>query len=142
MIVCDACVAVPLSRIVCVTLVPFRLLSVRTRDPLTLPVEVGAKLIGKVHDAPIVSVPPDKEVFPIKGQAVAPLLVKIKLAEMLGLLPLDGIDNISGAFPSLYSVATCGLSELVAPIAVELKLKLGASARSLFNTRLLRESAI
>ena len=133
-IVCDVDVAVPPSEIVCVTLDPFILLSVTTNDPLIVPAAVGAKLIGRVHEAPAASVPADDEVLPVIGQAVPPELLKAKFVEMLGLLPLDGIENVSAVFPLFDSVNVCGLSLLVVPTTADAKLRFGASAKSNFTT--------
>jgi hypothetical protein len=127
-------VAVPLSEIVWVAFVPFRLLFVSTRVPVMLPKEVGAKLIGRVHEAPAASVPADDEVLPVIGQAVPPELLKAKFVEMLGLLPLDGIENVSAVFPLFDSVNVCGLSLLVVPTTADAKLRFGASAKSNFTT--------
>ena len=68
-------VAVPVSEIVCVALVAFRLLSVSTSEPLTVPlvVPVGAKPMGRVQLAPDASVPPDELPVVSNGQAEPPL---------------------------------------------------------------------
>ena len=125
-------VAVPLSEIVWVTLVPFRLLSVSIRDPMRLPAAVGAKLIDRVQDAPAASVPADEAVLPINGQAVPPELFKVKFVEILGLFPLDGMENANGVVPLFESVTVWGLSLLVEPTVVALKVRFGASAKSIF----------
>jgi len=122
-IVCDVDVAVPLSEIVCLTLVPFILLSVTASDPLIVPAAVGAKLIGRVQDAPVASVPTDEDVLPINGQAVPPVLFNVKFDAILGLFPLVGIGSVSAVFPLFHSVTVCGLSLLVEPTAVDAKLK-------------------
>jgi hypothetical protein len=127
-------VPVPLSEIVWITLGTFRLLSVSARDPLMLADDVGTKLIGRVQDAPAASVPADEAVLPINGQAVPSELFKVKLVEMLGLFPLDGIGNVSGALPLFDNVKVCGLSLLVVPTTADAKLRLGASAKSNFTT--------
>jgi hypothetical protein len=121
-IVCDVEVAVPPSKIVCVTLDPFMLLSVTTSDPLIVPAAVGAKLIGSVQDAPTASVPADEAVLPINGQAVPPVLFRVKFAAILGLFPLVGIGSVSAIFPLFHSDTVCGLSLLVELTAVDAKL--------------------
>ena len=97
-------VPVPLSGIVWATLLPFRVLSVTTSDPLKLPMAVGEKLMGRVHDVPSASVPGDPAPLAISGQAVPPLLFSVKLVEMLGLFPLPGTGKFSVAFPRFHSV--------------------------------------
>src|ERR1039458_10085693 len=79
-------VAVPPRAMVCVALVAFRLLSVRTSEPLTAPlvVPVGAKLMGRVQLAPDASVPAAELLVVSNGQADPPLLLSVKLAAMLG----------------------------------------------------------
>jgi hypothetical protein len=116
-------VAVPVSEIAWVALGTFRLLSVSARDPLRLPAAVGAKLIDRVQDAPTASVPADEAVLPTNGQAVPPELFKVKLDEILGLFPLDGMENANGVVPLFQMVTVCGLSLLVEPTAVVAKLK-------------------
>jgi hypothetical protein len=123
-------------------LVPLRLLSVRTSEPLRLPAAVGVKLIGSVQDASIANVPAELDVLPINGQAVDPLLFNVKLVEMLGSFPLDGTGKVSAAFPRFHRVTVCGLSLLVVPAGVEAKLRVGGSDTSTFNTRLLPVSAM
>jgi hypothetical protein len=78
-----------------------------------LPADVGTKLTGRVQDAPTANVPADEAVLPINGQAVAPVLFKLKFVEMLGFAPLDGIGKVSVAFPLFDNVTVCGLSLLV-----------------------------
>ncbi len=56
---------------------------------------------------------------------------------MLGLIPLLGIGKFSAALPTFSIVTVCGLSLLVAPGTVNAKFRLGGSARSSFNIRLL-----
>jgi len=134
-------VLVPLNEIVWVALGTFRLLSVSTSDPLMLPVDVGAKLIGRVHDVPAARDPVNEAVLPINGHAVPPALFKVKFVETLGLLPLDGIGKVSAAFPLFHSVTVCGLSPLVDPTVVVAKLKPLVLALT-FRMRWFRESAI
>jgi hypothetical protein len=99
------------------------LLSVTTNDPLIVPAAVGAKLIGRVQDAPAASVPTDEDVLPINGQAVPPVLFNVKFDAILGLFPLVGIGSVSAVFPLFHRVTVWGLSLLVEPIAVDAKLK-------------------
>jgi hypothetical protein len=75
-----ATAAVPVSEMVCVALVAFRLLSVRTSEPLTVPlvVPVGAKLMGRVQLAPDASVADDELPVVSNGQAEPPLLFNVK----------------------------------------------------------------
>ncbi len=56
---------------------------------------------------------------------------------MLGLFPLPGIGKFSTALPMFSTVTVCGLSLLVEPGAVNAKFRLGGSAKSSFNARLL-----
>jgi len=99
------------------------LLSVTTNDPLIVPAAVGAKLIGRVQDAPVASVPADEAVLPINGQAVPPVLFKVKFDAILGLFPLVGIGSVRVVFPLFHRVTVCGLSLLVEPTFVVAKLK-------------------
>jgi hypothetical protein len=100
-----------------------------------VPAAVGAKLIGRVQDAPVASVPADEDVLPINGQAVPPVLFKVKFVAILGLFPLDGIGSVSAVFPLFHSVTVCGLSLLVeltfvvaklSPLVLELTLRMRA----------------
>ena len=84
-----------------------------------------------MQDAPAASVPADEAVLPINGQAVPPVLFNVKFVDMLGLLPLDGIENVKVEFPLFQSVTVCGLSLLVEPTAVVAKARLGGSAKSI-----------
>ena len=117
-------------------MLPFRVLSVRTSEPLILPATVGAKLMGRVHDVPSASVPAELAVLLINGHAVDPLLFSVKLVAMLGLLPLDGMGKVSAAFPRFHTVTVCGL--LVEPTAVEAKLNAGGLDAFNLSTVLLR----
>src|ERR1035437_4308842 len=102
--------AVPLRAMVCVALVAFRLLSVRTSEPLMVPNVVGAKLMGRVQLAPDASVPAAELLVVSNGQADPPLLLSVKLAAMLGLFPIPGIGKVSDALPMFEIVAVCGPS--------------------------------
>jgi len=55
-------------------------------------------------------------------------LSQAKFAATLGLVPVPGSGKVSVALPMLVIVTVCGLSLLVAPIAVEAKLRAGGSA--------------
>lgn len=91
-------VPVPFSWIVCAE-VAFSALSLRASDPLRVPVVVGVKLIAREHEALAAKLPgPDAPVL-TSGQADAPPLFRLKLSEILGLLPLLGTDIDSVAFP-------------------------------------------
>jgi hypothetical protein len=61
---------------------------------------------------------------------------------MLGFSPLPGTGKFSAALPAFSTVTVCGLSLLVEPITVGAKLRIGGSAKSSFNTRLLPPSAM
>jgi len=117
------------------------LLSVTTNDPLILPAAVGAKLIGRVQDAPTARVPVDEAVLPIKGQTVPPVLFSVKFDAILGLLPFDGIGSVSAVFPLFHRATVCGLSLLVEPTAVDAKLILLVLAL-IFRMRLLLTSVV
>jgi hypothetical protein len=113
------------------------LLSVSTSEPLSVPAAVGAKLMGNWQDAPTASVPGSHELALKTGQAEVPLLLNVKFAAMLGLLPVDGIGKVNVAFPMFSTVTVCGLSVLVELTAVLAKVRLGGSAKSNFSMRLL-----
>jgi hypothetical protein len=114
---------------------------VTTNDPLIVPAAVGAKLIGSVQDAPVASVPVDEAVLPINGQAVPPVLFKVKFAAILGLFPLVGIGSDSAVFPLFHNVTVWGLSLLVEPTAVDAKLRPLVLALT-FRMRLFPSSAM
>jgi hypothetical protein len=141
LMVCDVLpVPVPLRPIVCV-LVVLSALSVNESVPLRAPAAVGVKLIDSWQDWPAASVAAEPPAL-TTGQADEPPLFNVKLAEMLGLLPLPGTGRLSAALPMFSTVTACGLSALVPPGAVGAKLKLGASDRSSFKTRLFPASAM
>jgi len=96
-------------------------LSINTSVPGILPNSVGEKLIGSVQLPFAARVPGADELLVTSGQAVAPLLSKVKFAEMLGLFPDPGIVKLRVAFPEFSSVTTCGLSGLVCPTVVGTK---------------------
>ena len=121
-------------------MVPFRLLSVSTSEPLMLPEAVGAKLMGRVQDVPRASVPWELAELDINGQAVDPTLFNVKLTAIAGLFPLDGIGRVSAALPRLNTVTVFGLSLLVEPTAVDAKLNEGGLDAFIFNTWLVLKS--
>jgi hypothetical protein len=122
--------------------VALRALSVSTSVPLKVPVTVGVKLMGNMQERPGNSFPAVGKPVLTSGHEDAPLLFRVKFAVMLGLFPVLGTGKFSAALPTFSRVTVCGLSLLVAPGAVAVKLKLGGSAKSSFNTRLLPESAM
>jgi len=132
----------PLSEIVWVAPEVFRLLSVRIREPLMLPLAVGVKLMGRVQVALAARVPAVEEELLSSGQAVLPELFRLKFAEMAGLLPVPGMGRVSAAVPIFSNVTVCGLSLLVDPGAVVAKVRLGPVAIVNFTITLLAESAI
>src|SRR5258708_6000904 len=91
-----------------------------------LPAAVGAKLMGRMQEVPCASEPTVEAVLVSSGQAVLPVLLRVKLAAMLGLLPLAGTGKFSGALPMFSSVTVFGLSLLIAPTAVAAKLSVGS----------------
>jgi hypothetical protein len=99
-----------------------------------LPETVGSKLIDNEQEAPAASVPTVEERALIIGQAVAPVLSRVKLVAMLGLLPVEGTGKLSGILPMFRSITAFGLSLLVVPTCVGTKLRLGGSAKSAFHT--------
>jgi hypothetical protein len=101
---------------------------------------MGEKLMGSWQDAPAIRVLAVEEPALTKGQAEAPLLFSVKFAAMLGSFPVEGIGKLSAALPTFSTVTVCGLSALVEPTAVVAKLRLGASAKSSFNTRIFAPS--
>jgi hypothetical protein len=101
--------------------------------PLKVSVVVGVKLTGNRHDRPGKSVPAVEEPALTRGHADAPLLLRVKLVEMLGLLPAAGTEILSAALPMFPTVTVCGLSLLVEPTTVLAKPKLGGSAKSYFS---------
>ena len=133
----NACVVVPLTSMVCTEYpgpTELRALSVRVNEPLRLPGADGVKLMGKVQEAPGASVPADVELALTRGHVPALLLSSEKFAAMLGLLPVAGTGKLRVALPMFSTVTVFGLSELVVPMPVVAKLKLGGSAKSSFET--------
>ena len=72
---------------------------------------------------------PAVELAVTSGHADSALLLRRKSAEMLGLFPLLGAGNVSGALPMFCTVTICGLSLLVEPAGVAAKLSEGGVAR-------------
>ncbi len=145
MVCCILPAPMPISRMLCAAYpgaAALSALSVNVNVPLKAPVAWGVKLIGNRQDWPATSVPAVEEPSLSCGQADAPLVFKLKFAEMLGSFPLLGTGKLSAALPAFSTVTVCGLSLLVEPGAVTAKLRLGGSAKSSFNTRLLPESAM
>ena len=96
--------AIPLSVMVCVDATAFRLVSVRTNEPLKFPSVPGSKLIGNWQEAPAASVAAADEVVDSCGQADVPVLLKTKPVAILGLFPVAGIGKVSVALPLFSSV--------------------------------------
>src|ERR1035438_4724570 len=99
--------AVPRRAMVCVALVVFRLLSVRTTEPLVLPAAVGVKSTASVQDAPEASVEVEDDVLNC-GHVVA--VFSAKPIEMLGFVPIVGVTRVSALLPMFEIVAVCGPS--------------------------------
>ena len=108
-------------------------MSVRFSEPLRLPSADGVKLIGKLQEAAAASVTGDVELALTSGQVPAVLLSNEKFAATLGLFPVAGTGKLRTAFPTFSTVRVFGLSELVVPIPVLAKLRLGGSAKSSFH---------
>ncbi len=139
-------VPMPLNRMLCCAACPgtaaLSALSVNSSVPLKLPAAGGVKLMGNRQDWPAASVPAAGEPALTSGHEDAAPLFRVKFAAMLGLFPLAGTGKFRAALPAFSTVTVCGLSLLVKPGAVGAKLRLGGSAKSSFNTRLLAVSAI
>ena len=126
-----AAVAVPFRLIVCVALVAFRALSVRTSEPLMEPVDCGAKLTGNVQVAPADKVPALLEDVATCGQVAE---LRVKFVERLGsVAPVTvGTGKVREALPMLASVTTCAL--LVEPTLAAVKVRLGGVVRVISET--------
>src|SRR5665213_1069092 len=140
-VVCTAPVAAPFSAIVCVA-PRLTLLSLITSEPLMLPPVVGVKLMGNVQLVFAGTEADDPEELVSSGQAVPPTLFRVKPVEMLGLVPVPGMGNVSAALPMFSSVTVCGLSLLVEPTAVDANVSDGALLMVSFTTFLLAASAM
>ena len=127
---------IPLRGIDWLEFATLRLLSVVTREPVMGPDTVGMKLTLSVQLAPAASDPGLKVSC---GQVE--LGLRLKLAEMLGLVPVAGTVNRSGEVPLFATVTVCGLSELVAPTAVEAKERVGGFCAFISFAALLPVSA-
>jgi hypothetical protein len=97
--------------------------------------------MGNWQDAPAARDPAEEPAAMI-GHVVAPPPVIVKFVAMVGLLPGEGTGKVNGALPKFSTVMVCGLSGLVEPTGVEAKVRLGASARSSFKTRVFEVSTI
>ena len=106
---------VPLSSMVCCEVVePGKVAaSVNTSEPVILPTVVGTKLMDSSQEEPAFRSPADAELAVTSGHAEGLVVFRLKLDEILGLLPLAGIGKISGEFPLFSKVTFCGLSVLV-----------------------------
>jgi hypothetical protein len=135
-------VAVPFKVMVWTVPSIFNALSVSLSVPLILPLVAGVKLMGRVHDVAAASVAVSNEVEVNNGHAVAPVLFRLKLGEMLGFVPVAGIGKVNVAFPMFEKVTVCGLSLLVEPTLVEAKVRLGPAPSAIFSTLPVPESAI
>jgi hypothetical protein len=120
----------------------FNALSVSLTVPLILPVVAGVKLIGSVHVVAAGRVAMLSEVEVNSGHAIPPVLFMLKLAEILGFVPVAGIGNVNAAFPIFENRTVFGLSLLVEPTLVEAKVKLGPVPSAIFSTLPVPESAI
>ena len=96
---------------------------------MRVPAVVGSKLIGNWQEAPAANVPAVGEFVPTSGQAVAPLLSRVKFAAMLGLFPVEREGKFSVVLPTFETVTVCGLSLLVLPTWVEAKVRDGGLAK-------------
>jgi hypothetical protein len=133
---------VPLNAMLCDVYpgaIEFRSLFVSTSEPFRVPNAVGAKLMGKIQDAPAASVPAVEEPEPTSGQSEEPPLGKVKFGVMLGLLPVDGIGKLNGMLPMFSTVTVC--VGPVEPTATFGKLKLGGSTKSSWSILLFPKSA-
>ncbi len=145
MVCCVLPVPVPLNRMLCAAYpgaAALSALSVNTSVPFKAPAAEGMKPISNRQERPGKSVPAAVEPELTSGQADVPLLLSVKFVGMLGFIPLLGTGKFSVALPTFSTVTVCWLSLLVDPGAVNAKLRLGGSAKSSFNTRLLPESAM
>jgi hypothetical protein len=97
--------------------------------PVDAPMFVGTKSTAYWQDAPWVSVC-DPVAGYTSGQVVAGSNMKPVL--ICGFVPATG-TNVSDELPMLPSVATIGLSTLVAPTFVSAKLKMGGEVTVTFT---------
>ena len=108
------------------------MLSARTSEPVRVPAVVGSKLIGNWQEAPAANVPAVDEFVLTSGQAVPPLLSRVKFAAMLGLFSVEREGKFSVVLPKFETVIVCGLSLLMLPTWVEAKVRDGGLAK--FNS--------
>lgn len=97
-------------------------MSVTTRVPETGPGVAGEKLTEYMQVAPDERAP-GLDIELTIGQVVR--LPRLKLDEMLGLLPELGVGKMSAPVPLFSSVIVWGLSLLVKPTAVDANLRVG-----------------
>jgi hypothetical protein len=97
----------------------------------------GAKLIDNRQDWPAESAPATEEPALTSGHEDGPPLYNLKFDDMLGFVPFIRIGKFNVTLPTFSIVTVFGLSMLVEPGEVDSKVKLGGSAKSSFNTRLL-----
>jgi hypothetical protein len=112
----------PVKLIVWIDAGTLRLLSTVAKEPVRGSASVGAKLTISMQLCPAKS-EAELEVEVSCGQVE--LELRLKLVEILGLLPVVGTVKRSGALPLFATVKFFGLSELVAPIGVEAKARVG-----------------
>jgi hypothetical protein len=93
---------------------------------------VGTKLISNWQELLAASVAAVPEPALTSGQADAPLLFKVKLVAILGLLPADGSGKLSAALPIFAMVTACGV--LVAPYGVVAKFSTGGTDELISET--------
>ena len=120
-------------------------MSVKVNVAVSLPDCVGEKLNGRMQVALGAIVPAVNDVLLIDGQAVLPVVVRVKFVDedKLGFVPELGIDIVSGVLPMFVTVTVCGLSVLVDPTAVDANVKLGATVEiGILMTRLFPVSAM
>ena len=107
-------VAVPLTAMVCVTELLFRLLSVSTNDSASEPVVRGWNSIRSAQFAAAAS----------EKLLVQSVELPVTWGKSVGAV-IPGATADSAVFPKFPKVTVCGLSLLVVPSAVLAKLKLG-----------------
>ena len=110
-----------------------------TNEPLIEPTAFGVKLIRLVHEDPGSSVAALEFEVSCGQVELSPI---VNPAVMLGSKPVAGTGNVSAALPIFVSITVCGLSLLVEPTAVDAKLSLGGSEKSIFTTALCSLSSI
>lgn len=113
------------------------MLSVTFSVPLVQPNagDFGSKLMGSRHEPPAASEAGPEAPEGTSGQSAAVLLSSVKLGEISGLSPEAGTGKLSDAFPVFATVTVCGLSLLIAPLAVASNVRLGGWAVVSFRIR-------